>query len=65
VREDYEYVLVGRAAGRGVDKGIGNVGVVHVEVATEDAPEYALERWQTGAVDNASDEPGTNKGLNN
>jgi hypothetical protein len=59
VRKDDEHVLVGRAAGRGVDEGIGNVGVVHVKVATEDTPEHALERWQTGAVDNAGDEPGT------
>ena len=30
VRKDNEYVLVGRAAGRSVDEGLGNVGVVHV-----------------------------------
>ena len=45
VRKDDEYVLVGRVAGRCIDEGLGNVSVVHVEVATEDTPEDALERW--------------------
>ncbi len=44
VRKDDEHVFVGRAAGRSVDEGLGNVGVVHVKVATEDAPEHALKR---------------------
>jgi hypothetical protein len=59
VRKDDEHVLVGRAAGRSVDEGVNNVGVVHVKIATEDTPEHALERWQTSAVDNAGDEPRT------
>jgi hypothetical protein len=31
--------------------------MVHVEVTTKDAPENALERGQTGAINDASDEP--------
>ena len=58
VRKDDEHVLVSRAAGRSIDEGISDIGVVHVKVATEDAPQHALKSWQTGAVDNASNEPG-------
>jgi hypothetical protein len=57
VRKDDEHVLVGQAAGRSVDEGLGNVGVVHVKVSTGDAPEHTLKGWQTGLVDNAGDEP--------
>ena len=39
MHKDDEYILVCRAAGCSIDEGIGNVGVVHVEVATEDTPE--------------------------
>jgi hypothetical protein len=43
MREDDEDVFVGRITSCGIDEGIGNVCVVHVKVATKDAPEDTLK----------------------
>ena len=34
MRKDYEHILIGLVPGHGIDKGVGNVHVVHVKVAT-------------------------------
>lgn len=51
MREDDEDVFAGFGGGLGVDEGFGDVGVVHVEVAAEDAPEDSFEDWDAGAFD--------------
>jgi hypothetical protein len=56
VSKDDKNILVGSIAGRGIDEGIGNVNVIHIKVTTKDAPEDALERGQTGAINHTSDE---------
>jgi hypothetical protein len=43
MRKDDEDVFVRRITGCGINKGIGNVGVVHVKVATKDAPQDTLK----------------------
>ena len=57
VGEDDEDVLARFVARGGVDEGLGDVGVVHVEVPAEDAPEHALEGGDAAALDRACDEP--------
>lgn len=54
--EDDEDVLANLGASRAVDKGLGNVDVVHVEIATQHAPEDTFEGWQARTFDGACDE---------
>lgn len=56
VGEDNEDVLARLVARDGVDEEGLDLGVVHVEVAAEDAPEDALEDGHPGSVDRARDE---------
>jgi hypothetical protein len=57
VCEDDEDVFVRRVSGCGIDERIGNVCVVHVKVATKDAPEDALKGRQARAIDYTGDKP--------
>jgi hypothetical protein len=54
--EDDEHVLANLCASRAVDERLGNVDVVHVEIATQHAPEDTFEGRQARAFDGACDE---------
>lgn len=56
--EDDEHILAGFSASGWVNKRLLNIGVVHVQVSTQHAPEHAFERRKARAVDGASNEPG-------
>lgn len=56
--EDDEYVLPGLRSSSRVDEDLVNVGVVHIQIATQDTPEDPLERRDTSSVDSSGDEPG-------
>jgi hypothetical protein len=55
VREDDEDVFVRRISSCGIDERVGNICVVHVEVAMKDAPENALKGGQARAINYTSD----------
>lgn len=57
VSKDEEHILAGLVASGRIDKGLGNVGVVHVQVATKKAPENALEGRNAIALNSCSDKP--------
>jgi hypothetical protein len=56
VSEDDEDILEGLFVGRRVGEGLINVGVVHVQVATENTPEDAFKDGDTAALDGACNE---------
>jgi hypothetical protein len=56
VGEDDEDILACFSTADRVDERLNDVGVVHIEVATEDAPKDSLEGGDADSVDGTSDE---------
>jgi hypothetical protein len=57
VCENDEDVLACFGSRGGINEGLSNVGMVHVEVATKDTPEDPFECGDAEAVDRTSNEP--------
>lgn len=54
--KDDKDVLAGLRACRWVDEGLNDVGVVHVEIPTKDAPENTLESRNACTLNRACNE---------
>ena len=54
--KDNEDVFAGLLPRNGVHKGLVDVGVIHIEISTEDAPENTFECRHTGTLDGARNE---------
>ena len=51
MREDDKYVLARLRTSLRIDEGVCDVCVVHIEIATENAPKDSLESGYTSAID--------------
>lgn len=62
--EDDEDVLARLGTSRRVDKRFSDVGMVHVQIATENTPEHTFKGGKPSAVNGTSNEPvqGVNAG---
>lgn len=52
-----EDVLASFGSGVGINKGLRNVGLVHVEITTQDTPKHTFKGSNPSAVDRTSDKP--------
>lgn len=53
--KDDEYVLINFSASCRVDDGVGYIRIIHVQIATQNAPQNALEDRNTRTFDGTSD----------
>lgn len=54
--ENYEHILSRLRPSTGINERLCNVRVIHVQIASQNTPQDALERRDTGTVDSASNE---------
>ena len=55
--KDDEDILSSLDTTRSIDEGLGNVGVVHVKITTEHAPQHVFKCGDTSAINRASNKP--------
>ena len=55
--KDDEDILLSLDTTRGVNEGLGNVGMVHANITAEHAPQHALKCGDTSAINCISSKP--------
>lgn len=56
VGEDDENILPGLRSCHGIDERLGDIGMIHIQVSAQYAPQNPLEGWDTSSVNGTCDE---------